>query len=91
MSCFGRLESGVFASLGYSGVGIPRGTISGKLLAEYALGFESELITDIQAVSGPQRLPPEAVSRSRGFVRGWPGIAGVVGLNGRVLIEDSGH
>ena len=58
-SFFGRLEHGVFASLGYSGVGVPRGTISGKLLAEFALGSESDLIADVQAVSGPQRLPPE--------------------------------
>ncbi len=33
--------------------------ISGKLLAEYALGSESDLIADVQAVSGPQRLPPK--------------------------------
>jgi glycine/D-amino acid oxidase-like deaminating enzyme len=58
-SYFGRLEEGVFASLGYCGVGLPRGTISGKLLAEYAMGSESDLIRDVQAVSGPRRLPPE--------------------------------
>jgi glycine/D-amino acid oxidase-like deaminating enzyme len=58
-SVFGRLEPGVFASLGYSGVGVPRGTISGKLLAEYAMGSESDLISDVLAVSGPPRLPPE--------------------------------
>ena len=58
-SYFGRIERGVFASLGYSGVGVPRGTISGKLLAEYALGSESNSIADVQAVSGPRRLPPE--------------------------------
>ena len=57
-SYFGRLERGVFASLGYCGVGVPRGTISGKLLAEYALGSESKLIADVQALSGPARLPP---------------------------------
>jgi glycine/D-amino acid oxidase-like deaminating enzyme len=58
-SYFGRIEQGIFASLGYCGVGVPRGTISGKLLAEYALGSESGLISDVQAVSGPRRLPPE--------------------------------
>jgi glycine/D-amino acid oxidase-like deaminating enzyme len=58
-SAFGRLERGVFASLGYSGVGVPRGTVSGKLLAEHALGSESDLIADVQAVSGPTSLPPE--------------------------------
>jgi glycine/D-amino acid oxidase-like deaminating enzyme len=58
-SFFGRLEPGVFASLGYCGVGLPRGTISGKLLAEYAVGAESSLIDDVHAVSGPRLLPPE--------------------------------
>ena len=58
-SCFGRLEPGVFAALGYCGVGLPRGTISGSLLAEYAMGSESDLIDDVQAVSGPPKLPPE--------------------------------
>jgi glycine/D-amino acid oxidase-like deaminating enzyme len=58
-SFFGRLERGIFASLGYAGVGVPRGTISGKLLAEFALGSESDLIRDVQALSGPKRLPPE--------------------------------
>ena len=58
-SVFGRLERGVFASLGYAGIGLPRGTISGKLLAEFAMGSESGLIRDVQALSGPKRLPPE--------------------------------
>ena len=58
-SFFGRLDQGVFAALGYCGVGLPRGTISGKLLAEYALGSESDMIRDVQAVSGPARLPPD--------------------------------
>jgi glycine/D-amino acid oxidase-like deaminating enzyme len=58
-SHFGRLEPGVFTSLGYSGVGLPRGTISGSLLAEFALGAESDLIRDVQALSDPKRLPPE--------------------------------
>ena len=56
-SVFGRLERGVFASLGYAGVGLPRGTISGKLLAEFAMGSDSEVIRDVQALSGPRRLP----------------------------------
>ena len=58
-SIFGRIEHGVFASLGYAGIGVPRGTISGKLLAEHALGSESDLNRDVQALSGPKRLPPE--------------------------------
>ncbi|MDP6767073.1 MAG: FAD-dependent oxidoreductase [Arenicellales bacterium] len=60
-SIFGRLERGVFASLGYCGVGLPRGTISGKLLAEFALGSESDLIADVRALSGPKALPPKPI------------------------------
>ena len=58
-SVFGRLEPGVFASLGYNGVGLPRGTVSGALLAEHALGGESALMADAVALAGPSRLPPE--------------------------------
>ncbi len=57
-SHFGRLKPGVFVSLGYCGVGLARGTISGRLLAEYALGAESDLISDVRSLSGPARLPP---------------------------------
>ena len=60
-SIFSRLEPGVFASLGYSGIGVPRGTISGKLLAEYASGGDSDLIRDARALSGPKRLPPKSL------------------------------
>jgi glycine/D-amino acid oxidase-like deaminating enzyme len=56
---FGRLMPGIFASGGYAGVGIPRGAITGTLLAEYSLGHETDLIRDAQALSGPTRLPPE--------------------------------
>jgi glycine/D-amino acid oxidase-like deaminating enzyme len=58
-SHFGRIEPGVFVSLGYCGVGLPRGTISGRLLAEYAMGSESDLIADVQALSKPKPLPPQ--------------------------------
>ncbi|MCH7943442.1 MAG: FAD-binding oxidoreductase [Proteobacteria bacterium] len=57
-SVFGRLEPGVFASVGYNGVGLARGTASGAALAEYVLGGDSELISDIKALAGPGRFPP---------------------------------
>ncbi len=58
-SHFGRIEPGVFASLGYCGVGLPRGTISGRLLAEYAMGSESDLIADVEELSETKPLPPQ--------------------------------
>ncbi|MEE2980361.1 MAG: FAD-binding oxidoreductase [Pseudomonadota bacterium] len=58
-SAFGRIEPGVFSSIGYNGVGLARGTISGELLAEHVLGGDSELMTDAMALADPNRLPPK--------------------------------
>ena len=58
-SHFGRLAPGVFVSLGYCGVGLARGTVSGRLLAEHAMGSESSLIADVRALSRPRPLPPQ--------------------------------
>ena len=76
---FGRLEPGVFASMGYNGVGLARGTVSGAALAEYALGGGSDLIDDIKALAGPGRFPPRplldiGVAASLVWKRLWVGI-----------------
>jgi glycine/D-amino acid oxidase-like deaminating enzyme len=70
-SVFGKIESGVFASLGYAGIGLPRGTISGKLLAEYATGDDSDLMTDVEALSHPERLPPKPLLSLGVHARTW--------------------
>ncbi|AWI81289.1 FAD-dependent oxidoreductase [Parazoarcus communis] len=57
---FGQLEQGVFASACDNGVGAAWGTISGTLLADLAVGADSSLLHDIQAVTGmPSLNPPE--------------------------------
>lgn len=57
---FGELEQGVYASACDNGVGAAWGTISGTLLADLAVGSDSELLGDIQAVTGmPSLNPPE--------------------------------
>ena len=58
-SVFGRIEPGLFAAMGYNGVGLARGTASGAALAEYALGGESGLIDDAKALAGPKPYPPQ--------------------------------
>ena len=78
-SVFGRLEPGVFASLGYNGVGLARGTASGAALAEYVLGAEVDLIDDIEALAGPGRYPPRpfldiGVAAGMAWKRLWVGI-----------------
>lgn len=57
---FGQLEDGVFASACDNGVGAAWGTISGTLLADFAVGAESAQLNDIRAVTGmPSLNPPE--------------------------------
>ncbi|RZV40995.1 MAG: FAD-binding oxidoreductase [Acidimicrobiales bacterium] len=55
---FGELRPGVYGSVVHNGVGIARGTISGKLLAEMILGEGSELLQQMLVKDRPnQNLP----------------------------------
>jgi len=57
---FGQLQPGLYASVCDNGVGAAWGTISGALLAELALGETSQMLHDIQSVTGmPALNPPE--------------------------------
>ena len=56
---FGALAEGVYGSFCHNGVGVARGTICGKLLAELVVGHESELLAYMQAAGRPDRLPPK--------------------------------
>ena len=59
VSFFGKMADGVWSSNTHNGVGVARGTISGRLLAEAASGHDSELLADMEAISGmPARNPP---------------------------------
>ena len=56
---FGRIAENVLASVAYNGVGIAMGTASGMLLADLAVGADSALLRDLQALPGPTWIPPE--------------------------------
>lgn len=56
---FGQLDRNCFAVAGYNGVGVALGTVAGHLLADLALGVESELLKDMQSLSGPGWIPPD--------------------------------
>jgi glycine/D-amino acid oxidase-like deaminating enzyme len=56
---FGRLDEHLYAAAGWNGVGVAMGTVSGRLLADLAVGVESDLLRDVQALPGPAWLPPE--------------------------------
>jgi len=44
---WGELAPGVLASVCCNGVGVPKGTFSGRAIAEYALGHDSDLVRDM--------------------------------------------
>jgi glycine/D-amino acid oxidase-like deaminating enzyme len=54
---FGRRDDGVFEALGCNGLGLSRGSASGKLIAEYALGQSGELVRQLLKQPHPRSLP----------------------------------
>jgi glycine/D-amino acid oxidase-like deaminating enzyme len=55
---FGRLASNIFGAAIFNGVGMAMGTALGMLLADLAVGAESELLHDARSLPGPGWLPP---------------------------------
>jgi glycine/D-amino acid oxidase-like deaminating enzyme len=54
---FGRRDDGVFEAVGCNGLGLTRGSASGKLIAEYALGHSNDLIRRLLNQPHPRSLP----------------------------------
>jgi glycine/D-amino acid oxidase-like deaminating enzyme len=62
VSHFGEVAKGVYSASCYNGVGVAKGTISGKLLAEMACDHATSELEDIQTISGlPSLIPPEPI------------------------------
>jgi len=55
---FGRQNGNVYIAGGYNGSGVSRGAAFGLALAEYAMGGQSELITDCLKSKAATWLPP---------------------------------
>lgn len=59
VSFFGKVADNAYAASCYNGVGIAKGTVSGRLLADLAIGHRSPELEYIHEVSGrPSLLPP---------------------------------
>ncbi|MEX2647374.1 MAG: FAD-binding oxidoreductase [Alphaproteobacteria bacterium] len=56
---FGRLADNVFGGLCQNGVGVTKGTITGRAVAELAVGEDSDLVADMMLFPGPETLPAE--------------------------------
>ncbi|MES2259529.1 MAG: FAD-binding oxidoreductase [Pseudomonadota bacterium] len=56
---FGQLAPNVYGALCCNGLGVTRGTVTGKLLADWLSGERDELIDFLLSSSGPARNPPQ--------------------------------
>ena len=56
---FGQLAANVYGALGCNGLGVTRGTATGKLLADWLAGERDELIDFLLAAPGPNANPPQ--------------------------------
>jgi len=60
---FGRAADGLWMSAGCNGAGVALGTALGGLLADLALGADSALLRDAQALPRPGWLPADPIKR----------------------------
>lgn len=60
---FGQLAPNVFGALCCNGLGVTRGTVTGKLLADWLAGQKSELIDYLLASPAPTPTRPNPSSR----------------------------
>jgi glycine/D-amino acid oxidase-like deaminating enzyme len=54
---FGKLADNVYAALCQNGVGVTKGTIAGRAVAEYATGQDSQHVSDMMLFPEPELLP----------------------------------
>ena len=58
---FGQVRENVWSAMIQNGVGMTKGTMSGRLAAEALNGIDSQLLKDIQAMGNPEQLPPQPI------------------------------
>ncbi len=59
---FGQRSEGVFQAIGCNGLGLSRGSASGKLIAEYALGQLHDLVRQLLNQPHPRSLPARPIA-----------------------------
>ena len=62
-TCFGEIADNLYVSAGCNGVGIMKGTVYGKLLAEQIMGLDSNDVRDVRRMNAPTWIPPDPVLR----------------------------
>lgn len=59
---FGRRDDGLYQAIGCNGLGLSRGSASGKVIAEYALGQSSDMVRQLLDQPTPRLLPMPLIS-----------------------------
>ncbi|MDE1179218.1 FAD-binding oxidoreductase [Paraburkholderia sp.] len=59
---FGRRDDGLYQAIGCNGLGLSRGSASGKVIAEYALGLSNDMIDQLQHQPQPRPLPMRPIA-----------------------------
>ncbi len=57
-SAFGKFADNVWGAAGHQGIGVTRGTISGTLAADMAMGLDNPLLEDMMCIARPVSNPP---------------------------------
>jgi len=60
---FGRLDDGIYISIGCNGAGMLKGSMFGKLMGEMACGHQSTELADALGFQRPTWLPPDPIRR----------------------------
>ncbi|HEY7763682.1 MAG TPA: FAD-binding oxidoreductase [Hyphomicrobiaceae bacterium] len=55
---FGRVATNIWTAVCQNAVGVTKGTIAGVLAADMACGEDNPLISDMEALGKPEKLPP---------------------------------
>lgn len=58
---FGKVDKGIYISVGCNGAGMLKGTIFGKLLGEMVCGHQSPQLADALGFQRPTWMPPEPI------------------------------
>ena len=59
---FGKTDDDVYQALGCNGLGLSRGSASGKVIAEYALGMSSDMVHQLLNQPQPRPLPMRPIA-----------------------------
>ncbi|MFM0591862.1 NAD(P)/FAD-dependent oxidoreductase [Paraburkholderia dilworthii] len=59
---FGKRDDGLYQAIGCNGLGLSRGSSSGKVIAEYALGLSNDMIQQLLKQPQPRPLPMRPIA-----------------------------